>query len=184
MAGPARLTERCCKLASRYRHYIQISEGWGWSYTKSLSRLPKWEHIVASSVFFHSAVARSLERNWPAQYLKWGRQILQPADYDHIHFTSGKQWPHDSSPSDRMNQTLNDSEKLEVPGIETAGIHHTEAAVSALSKWFTNNCFNCWTVKKIALGFPVIDTTGQAQDQFFRADFVPSIDGYLNHQLG
>lgn len=47
---------------------------------------------------------------------------------------TGKQWLHESSPSDRMNQTLNDSEKLEVPGIETAGIHHTEAAVSALSK--------------------------------------------------
>lgn len=47
---------------------------------------------------------------------------------------AGKQWPHESSPSDRMNQTLNDSEKLEVPGIEAAGVHHTEAAVSALSK--------------------------------------------------
>lgn len=61
---------------------------------------------------------------------------------------AGIQWPHESSPSDRMNQTLNDSEKLEVPGIEAAGVHHTEAAVSALSKWFTNNCFNCWTAKK------------------------------------
>lgn len=67
----------------------------------------------------------------------------------------GKQWPkwikpiwHDESDTEWQGEI--GSAWL----TNCAGVHQSEAAVSAMSKWFANNCFNLWTVKKVCPRIP------------------------------
>lgn len=78
----------------------------------------------------------------------------------------------ESSPSDMMNQTLNDREKLEVPGLATV---LESIRVRQLCLQWVNDLQTIVSIselsKKFALGFPVTDTSWQSPRSIFQCWF-------------
>lgn len=103
--------------------------------------------------------------------------------WSHLFYKQGNNGQNESSSSDMMNQTLNDSEKLQVPGLRTVlefirlrqlcvrGVNDLQTIASVAE-----------LLKKFALGFPVTDTHWQSPRTALQC-FVLSIDGYVNHHL-
>ena len=92
--------------------------------------------------------------------------------WSHPFYKQGNNGRNESSPSDVMSQTLNDSEKLEAPDLETV--------LESIRLWqlclhWVNDLQTIVSIsellKKFALGFPVIDTSWQSPRSIFQRWF-------------